>query len=181
MRKPFSLLLIIVWLVAGVVIAEAQQATKLHRIGFLVLHDGPSSRSEAFRQGLRKLGYVEGQNVNIEWRFAQGKPERVREMATELVRLKVDVIVAQGAIAPRAVKEATRTIPIVMVGSADPVGSGLIASLARPGGNVTGLTTVAADTGGKRLELLKEVVPGLNRVGVIWYSANPSAAAQLRK
>ena len=125
-----------------------------------------SARIEAFRQGLRELGYVEGKNIVIEWRYAEGKPDRLPALAAELVRLKVDVIVTGGPVATRAAKEATSTIPIVMAQDSDPVGSGFVASLARPGGNITGLATLAPELSGKQLELLKEIIPRLSRVAV---------------
>jgi ABC-type uncharacterized transport system substrate-binding protein len=148
--------------------AAAQQPTKVPRIGFLTGSSlsTTSARIAAFRQGLRDLGYVEGKNIVIDWRFWEGKQDRQRAFAAELARLKVDVIVAVGAGDIRAAKEATATIPIVMISGGDAVGSGLITSLARPGGNVTGLATLRPELSGKRLELLKEVVPGLSRVAV---------------
>jgi putative tryptophan/tyrosine transport system substrate-binding protein len=143
--------------------AEAQQPTKVPRIGRLNATPPFSAfekdRSEAFRQGLRDLGYVEGKNIVIEWRNGDGKPDRLRELASELVRLKVDVIVTAGGTSTRAAKEATATIPIVMTQDTDPVGNGFVASLARPGGNITGLSRLAPELSGKQLELLKETVP----------------------
>jgi putative ABC transport system substrate-binding protein len=143
--------------------ALAQQPKKVSLIGYQSAGSS-GEREEAFRQGLRELGYVEGQNVVIEWRFAQGKPDQVSRNAAELVRLKVDVIVTGGSTDTRAVKGATSTIPIVMTNDGDPVGTGVVASLARPGGNITGLTTLTAELSGKRLELLKETLPGLSHV-----------------
>ena len=131
-----------------------------------------SARIEAFRQGLRELGYVEGKNIVIEWRCAEGKLDRLPALAAELVRLKVDVIVSAGPTATRAAKEATATIPIVMALDADPVGSGFVASLARPGGNITGLSTLAPEISGKQLELLKEIIPKLSRVAVFGNSTD---------
>ena len=161
-----SILVAVVLLALGV-IAEAQQAKKIPRIGFL--GDSASTnpaRNEAFRQGLRDLGYVEGKNIVIESRFWEGKQDRQRALAAELARLKVDVIVAVGSGDIRAAKEASTTIPIVMISGGDAVGSGLVASLASPGGNVTGLATLRPELSGKRLELLKETVPRLSRVAV---------------
>jgi putative tryptophan/tyrosine transport system substrate-binding protein len=154
--------------------AEAQQATNVHRIGRLSAGSPtePNPDLEAFRQGLRELGYVEGQNLIIESRYAEGSEERLPDLAAELVRLKVEVIVAGGSSTIRAAQHATRTIPIVMAGSYDPVGRGLVASLARPGGNTTGVSTLGAELPGKRLELLKETVPQSARVAVL---ANPAA------
>ena len=138
---------------------EAQQLAEIPRIGYLT--DSSLSelaaRIEAFRQGLRDLGYVEGKNIVIEWRSAEGKSDRLRAFAAELVRLKVDVIVSPGSAVTRVVKEATTTIPVVMAQDTDPVGNGFVASLARPGGNITGLATLAPEIGGKQLELLKGV------------------------
>ncbi len=149
--------------------AEAQQATRVARIGYLGTNVAafPQLR-EAFLQGLRDLGHVEGRNVVIEYRSAEGKPERLPALAAELVALKVDVIVATGTPASLAAKQATRTLPIVFAGVADPVGGGLVTSLARPGGNVTGLSLLAPELVGKGLELLKQAVPGVSRVAVLW-------------
>ena len=126
-----------------------------------------AARTEAFRQGLRELGYVEGKNISIEYRFAEGKLDRLPALAAELVRLKVDLIITSGPPVTRAAKEATNTIPIVMANEADPVGSGVIVSLARPGGNVTGLSALYPELSGKRLELLTETVPKLSSVAVL--------------
>jgi putative ABC transport system substrate-binding protein len=165
--------------------AEAQQPAKVPRIGFL----SPSSPSdprtqrnlEAFRQGLLKLGYVEGQNIAVEVRWAEGKYDRLPGLATELVRLKVDVLVGVGDPAIQAAKEATRTIPIVMAVVHDPIVTGLVASLARPGGNITGLSIMAPELVGKQLELLKEVLPKVSRVALLWNPAEASNAPQLRE
>src|SRR5215831_4328093 len=151
--------------------AEAQEPKKVARIGYLVSSDPINEfpRSEGIRQALRELGYIEGQNIAIEYRYAEGKLDRLSELATELVRLKVDVILATGGTtAIREAKKATKTIPIVMGSSPiDPVVEGLVQSLARPGGNVTGITNLSGELGGKRLELLKEAVPNLVRVAVL--------------
>jgi len=162
---------------------EAQQPTKIPRIGRLIgsSPSAVSTRYEAFREGLRELGYVEGKSIVIEWRFAEEKLDRLPRLAAELVRLKVDVIVTGGSAPTRAAKEATSTIPIVMVGDNDPVGSGFVASLARPGGNITGLSTLAPELSGKRLELLKEIVPQLSRVAVLGTSTQPGNAQILRE
>src|SRR5262249_59270514 len=135
---------------------------------------GPSPELEAFRQGLRELGYIEGQNISIEYRFASGQVGRLPELAAELVRLKLDVIVAPGTPASMAAKKATSTIPIVFAGVADALGAGLVASVARPGGNATGLTSISAALGGKRLELLKVVAPKATRVAVLYNRADQS-------
>jgi putative ABC transport system substrate-binding protein len=150
-------------------VAQAQQPKKVPRIGFLsgVSSSSMSARFEAFRQGLRELGYVEGKNIQIENRWAEGKFDRLSNLASELVRLKVDVIVTTGPAPTRSAKKATATIPIVMTQDDDPVGNGFAASLARPGGNITGLATLAPEISGKQLELLKEIVPKLLRVGVL--------------
>jgi ABC-type uncharacterized transport system substrate-binding protein len=163
--------------------ASAQQPTKIPRIGYLgaTSRSASSARIEAFRQGLRELGYVEGKNIVIEWRHHEGKVDRLPALAAELVRFKVDIIVTAGAPAARAAKEATSTIPIVMTNVGDPVGSGFVASLARPGGNITGLSTLAPELSGKRLELLKEVVPKLSRVAVFGTSTGPDNAQILRE
>jgi putative tryptophan/tyrosine transport system substrate-binding protein len=164
--------------------ADAQQATTVHRVGRLLSAGspaaGPDPSFEAFRQGLRELGYVEGQNVVIADRYAEGSPERLRDLATELVRLPVDVIVAEGAAAIRAAQQATRTIPIVMAATGDPVGQGFVASLARPGGNITGLSFLSAELPGKRLELLKEAVPQSTRSAVLISAAYPSYESVMR-
>jgi putative ABC transport system substrate-binding protein len=163
--------------------ATAQQPTKVPRIGYLTPNplSAHSARYEAFRQGLRELGYVEGKNIVIEYRYAEGKQDRVPALAAELVRLKVDVIVTGGATATRAAKEATSTIPIVMTQDTDPVGTGFVASLARPAGNITGLSSLASELSGKRLELLKEVVPRLSRVAVFGSPTAPGNVQQRRE
>ena len=158
--------------------AGAQQAGKVHRIGYLAGGSSETSRYtiEAFRQGLRELGWVEGQNIVIDYRFAEGRFDRLPDLAAELVRLKADIIVAAPSPPAAAAKNATGTIPIVMIGAgADPVGQGLVASLSRPGGNVTGLTYgVGPEIFGKQLALLKETVPKVRRVAVLWNPAVPT-------
>ena len=180
-RKILWLLAIL--LLAHVQLAEAQQATKIPQIGYL--EGGPlsahTSRMEAFRQGLRELGYEEGKNIVIEWRFGDGKLDRLPALATELVGLKVAVIVTGGTGPTRAAKEATSTIPIVMAQDNDPVASGVVASLARPGGNITGLSNFAPELSSKRLEILREVVPKLSRVAVLGSSTGPSSALVMRE
>jgi putative tryptophan/tyrosine transport system substrate-binding protein len=163
--------------------AEAQQTGKVHRIGYLG-GTSPSSlraRIGAFRQGLRDLGYVEGKNIVIEYRYAEGKLDRQPTLAAELARLNVNVIVTVGSGATRAAKEATLTIPIVMAQDSDPVGNGFVASLARPGGNITGLSTLSPEISGKRLELLKEIVPRLSRVAVLGTSIGPGNTQYVRE
>jgi len=159
----------------------AQQPPKIPRIGYLGSSSSEFDRVETFRQGLRELGYVEGQNFVIERRYTEGKPDRERTLAAELVRLKVDVIVTRGSISTRAAKEATATIPIVMAQDSDPVGNGFVASLARPGGNITGLSNFAPELSGKRLELLKEVVPKLLRVAVFGNASVPGNTQMLKE
>jgi len=164
-------------------VAEAQQPTKVPRLGYLAGASLSiiSARIDAFRQGLRALGYVEGKNIVIEWRSSEGKEDRLPALAAELVRLKVDIIVTTGPIPTRSAKEATSTIPIVMAQDPDPIGSGFVASLARPGGNITGLSTLAPELSGKRLEILREVVPKLSRVAVLGFSTQPGNAQMLRE
>ena len=165
---PTILLVVVLLFVAA--IAEAQQAGKVHRVGFLTGVSGPEGfSSDSVRRELRELGYVEGKNIAYEYRSAEGKRERSPALAAELVRLKVDVIVAGGGSDTQAAKNATRTIPIVFLESvADPVAIGLVATLARPGGNITGFTTIATVLAGKRLEILKETIPKLSLVAVLW-------------
>ncbi|MGH7265477.1 MAG: ABC transporter substrate-binding protein [Candidatus Rokuibacteriota bacterium] len=151
--------------------AGAQGAASSPRIGILRSGSPPDPLVEAFRQGLRELGYVEGRNISVEYRWAKGRSERLGDLAAELVRLRMDVIVVAGNEATRVVKHATSTIPIVMPVSIDPVGSGLVASLPRPGGNVTGLALLAEELPGKWMELLKEVLPRASRMAAIWHSA----------
>jgi putative ABC transport system substrate-binding protein len=183
MKKIFRLLPIIMVLVTGAAIAEAQQPTKIPSIGYLTspLLSANAARVEAFHQGLRELGYVEGKNIVIEWRSAEGKLDRAPALAAELVRLKVDVIVTGGPQSTRAAKEATITIPIVMAFDNDPVGNGFVASLARPGGNITGLSTLYPEISGKQLELLKEIVPRLSRLAVFGNSTHPGNAQALKE
>jgi len=163
--------------------AEAQQPTKVPRIGHLVANFPSTNpaRNEAFRQGLRELGYVEGKSIVIEWRYAEGKPDWLPALAAELVRLKVDVIVTAGPASTRPAKEATSTIPIVMGFDNDPIGNGFVASLARPGGNITGLSSLAPEISGKQLELLKEIAPRLSRVAVLGNSTTPGNAQALKE
>ena len=171
---------------AAPLVADAQQAGKVARISVLGDTSPPvesrGSGDAAFRQGLRDLGYVEGRNVTIEYRWAEGKRERLPELAADLVRSRVDVILALGPASARAAKNATTTIPVVFVGSGDPIAEGLVTSLARPGGNVTGLAVIAGlDIVGKRLELLKEVAPGVTRMAMLWNPTNPSHAPALKE
>jgi len=177
MKKEVLLSILVVAVqLAVAVIAEPQQQKKVPRIGYLSPSDPAtdSTRFEAIRLALRELGYIEGQNITFEHRYAEGKFDRHSELAAELVRLKVDIIVTGGPIPVRAAKNATKTIPIVMLGTGtDPVEEGLVESLARPGGNVTGLTLLTGELGGKRLELFKEAVPKVGRVAVLYDPATP--------
>ena len=163
--------------------AGAQQSNKIPRIGFLsaLFPTTNPARIEAFRQGLRDVGYVEGKNIIIEYRYAERKFDRLPALATELVRLKVDVIVTSASQETRAAKEATNTIPIVMTNVGDPVETGFVASLARPGDNITGLSTLSRELSGKRLELLKEIIPKLTRVAVLGNSTSPGNADTLKE
>ena len=163
--------------------ASAQQPTKIPRIGYLAASSlsTNAARIEAFRQGLRELGYVEGKNILIEWRSSEGKADRLPGLAAELVRLKVDIIVSAGPSVTRATKEATVTIPIVMAMDPDPVGNGFVASLARPGGKITGLSILSPELSGKRLELLKETIPRLSRVAVLGNSTDPGHPQVLKE
>jgi putative ABC transport system substrate-binding protein len=163
--------------------AEPQQPKKVPRIGYLGANPRSVSRAriEAFRQGLRALGYVEGKNIIIEWRFADANPDRLPGLGAELVRLPVEVIVTAGPASNRAAKQATSTIPIVMGFDDDPVGSGYAASLGRPGGNVTGLSTLAPEITGKQLELLREIVPKLSRLAVLGNATQPGNPQALRE
>jgi putative ABC transport system substrate-binding protein len=164
-----------VGLVATPLAAEAQQAGKVYRIGVLTFTQLTTASQEAFRHGLRDHGYVEGRNIAVEWRAAEGRSDRAKVLAVELVQLKVDVIVANLTPAVQAAKEATSTIPIVMASAGDPVGTGFVATLTRPGGNITGITGISAELSGKRIELLHELVPGVTRIGLLVNPANPFA------
>jgi ABC-type uncharacterized transport system substrate-binding protein len=163
--------------------ATAQQAGRVYRIGLLTQSSASSSAHivEAFRQQLRDLGYVEGQNIIIEYRYADGKAERLPDLAADLVELKVDVIVAGGTPAPLAAKHATQTIPIVMAAAGDPVGTGLVTNLARPEGNITGLSNLSEELTSKRLQLVKDVVPHVSRVAVLWNVRNPVSMVLFRQ
>ncbi len=163
--------------------AEAQQARQIPRIVYLSVSPGAANaaRNEAFRQGLRDLGYVEGKNIIVEWRHTEGKLDRLPGLVAELVRLKADVIVSSGSVITRPAKEATNTIPIVMTQDPDPIGNGFVASLARPGGNVTGLSNLNRELSGKRLEILKEVVTKLSRVAVFGTSTFPGNSQNLEE
>ena len=180
--KSHFWLLAIILLTTGPAIG-AQQPAKIPRIGLLGATDPftNSVRIEAFRQGLHELGYLEGKNIVIEYRCAEGKPERLPDLAAELVRLKVDIIVTAGPAVSRPAKGATSTIPIVLAFDNDPVGSGFVASLARPGGNITGLSAQLPELSGKRLEILKEVIPKLSQMVVLGTSTQPGTTQALRE
>jgi putative ABC transport system substrate-binding protein len=182
-KTGLSSILIALTLLAVVVIAEAQQPKNAPRVGVLLAlsHSAISDRIQAFREGLRELGYVEGKTIVVEYRYAEGKFERLPDLATELAQLKVDVIVTGGPTATRPAKKATATIPIVMAQDTDPVGNGFVASLARPGGNITGLSNYHPDLSGKQLELLKEAVPRLARVAILGNSNEPGNVQALKE
>jgi putative ABC transport system substrate-binding protein len=186
MKKRITLWLLATLFLANVSLADAQQTGKIFRIGFLDISTaaGMAILVDSFRQELSKLGWIEGKSITIEYRFAEQKPERLPELAADLVRLKVDLIVVTAGLTVLAAKSATTTIPIVMTSTTDPVGEGLVASLARPGGNVTGLSGLANELNTKRLEVLKDAVPRLSRVGVLrtpgsvqWKEIKPAALA----
>ena len=183
MRKKIFATAVAIVILLSVYRAEAQQPSKVTRLGSLLTSSASTegSRIEAFRQGLRELGYIEGKNIVVEYRYAEEKLDRLPALATELVRLKVDVIVTGGSGNTRAAKEATNTIPIVMAQDSDPVANRFVASLARPGGNITGLATLAPEIGGKQLELLKEVVPKLSRAAVLGAPSTTPGNVQQRK
>ncbi|MGZ8443479.1 MAG: ABC transporter substrate-binding protein, partial [Candidatus Binatia bacterium] len=183
MRRKIVFSLLITVLLTAAPLAEAQQPAKMFRIGVLTGSSlsSQSARNEAFRQGLRELGYVEGKDILIEWRSYEGNRERQSKLVDELVRFKVDVLVAVGSGDIQIAKEATSTIPIVMMVGGDPVASGFIASLARPGGNITGLATLRPELSGKRLELLKEIVPKLSRVAFVASPGNRDYANEKKE
>ena len=182
MLKKLSLILV-VSVITSVQIAHAQQPAKVPRIAYVAAASlaANANRVEAFKQGLRELGYVEGKNIVVEWRFADGEDSRLPALVAELLRLKIDIIVAGGPSVTGVAQRATSTIPIVMGFHLDPVGSGVIASLARPGGNITGLSSLSPEISGKQLELLKEVVPALSRVAIIGNSTEPGYAQVLKE
>jgi putative ABC transport system substrate-binding protein len=180
MNKKIVIFMLAAFMLALVRLAEAQQPAKTPRIGFLRTAAPPESYLGAFRQGLKELGYIEGKNIGFEYRWAGGKTDQLPALAAELARLKVDIIVTDGTPPALAARKAIGTIPIVMASSGDPVGTGLIASLARPGGNITGLTSINAELGGKILELLKEIVPRLTHVAILGPSDRPIDAIFLK-
>ena len=183
-RRVFVLICLLLAVLLPVALPGAQQQKKIPRIGYLALGTftlTAKDRTDAFRQGLRQLGYAEGKDFVIEHRYADGKLDRLNELAAELVRLKVDVIVTAGPAPTRAAKAATATIPIVMTQDPDPVGNGFVSSLARPGGNITGLSRLTPEISGKQLELLKETVPKLSRAAVLVTPTLPGQAFELRE
>ena len=182
-KKKITVFFILVALLAPCSSASAQQPAQTVRLGALLASSASAekSRIEAFREGLRDLGYIEGKNIVIEWRYADLKLDRLLELAAELVRLKISIIVTGGSTSTRAAKQVTTTIPIVMGQSNDPVGEGFVASLARPGGNITGLSTLAPEISGKQLELLKESVPKLLRVAVYKQSTNQAHVPMIKE
>jgi putative ABC transport system substrate-binding protein len=183
MSRNMIVFVVSIVILASTHLANAQQPTKVPRIGFLLASSASanSARVEAFRQGLRELGYVEGKNIVIESRYAEGKIDRLPALVADLVRLKVDVILSAGPAVTRPASEATKTIPIVMAQDGDPVANGFVASLARPGGNITGLSTLAPELSGKQLELLKEIVLKLSHVAVLGTSTRPGNAQALKE
>ena len=171
--------LLTTFLLTTISLAEAQQAAKIPRLGYLAANFIENSRDlEAFRQGLAALGYTEGKNISIEYRYAGGNLQRLPDLAAELVALKVDIIIALNPPSAQAVKNATKTIPVVMRSTDDPVESGLVASLARPGGNITGLASMSTELNGKRLEILKEAVPRISQLAVLRRVSGQNAKAQ---
>jgi ABC-type uncharacterized transport system substrate-binding protein len=160
-------------ILAAVHLAEAQQPKKVPRIGYVSSGYGPGRQLVAFRQGLHDLNYIEGKNIIIEYRFAKGNSERIPDLAADLIHKKVDLIITSGTAQARAIQQVTTTTPILVVVTGDPVGTGLVASLARPGGNITGFSIMSPELSGKRLELLKEAVPKIKRVGVLWDALQP--------
>jgi putative tryptophan/tyrosine transport system substrate-binding protein len=167
---PYALLALIL---TTIHLAEAQQPKKIPRIGVLFRGGPGGSRLEAFRHGLHDLNYIEGKNIIIEYRFAKGNSERIPDLAADLIHKKVDLIITSGTAQARAIQQVTTTTPILVVVTGDPVGTGLVASLARPGGNITGFSIMSPELSGKRLELLKEAVPKIKRVGVLWDALQP--------
>jgi len=179
-KVTFTLFILAALLFAPVYPAHAQKQATMPRIGVLLLGAPPNANLDAFIHGLRELGYIEGKNILIEYRFAEGKAERLPELATELVQLKVEAIFTAGTPAIFALKQATKTIPIVFFSTSDPIGTGVVASLAHPGGNITGISVLASDLWPKRLELLKEIFPKLSRVAMLWNKGNAGMALEAK-
>src|SRR5215813_5441567 len=184
MSKKVFLGVAIFSLIAWLCPAAAQQSKKVARLGYVSASGGPASpdaRFEVFRQGLRDLGYIEGKNILLEVGYAEGRQDPIPSLVADLVELKVDVLLLTTLPGIRAAKQATKTIPIVIITAQDPVATGIVDSLAHPGGNITGLTRLTRELSGKRLELLKEVVPGISRVGVLWETDDPAAAIAFKE
>ena len=187
MNKQIAALVVATVMLTAVTLADAQQQTKIPKIGWLGARTpsgpggGPGTGAELFRREFSKLGYIEGKNITIEYRYADDQLDRLPGLVDELVRVKIDLLIAPTTVEARAAKNATRTIPIVFFNVPDPVASGLVDSLARPGGNITGFTTISTVLAGKRLELLKETVPNLSRVAVLWDPQNPASAQQWKE
>jgi ABC-type uncharacterized transport system substrate-binding protein len=179
MTKTIIALALCAILLALCVYAEAQQPKKLPRIGYLSNNAGPELREKAFLQGLQDLRYFDGKNIHLDFRYAQRSEEKLKGLAEELVKLPVDIIITTGSLVTRAAQQATRTIPIVMIGTGDPVRTGFVASLARPGGNITGSSALSPELSGKRLELLKETLPSSSRVGIFWNPDNPATSVSM--
>src|SRR5215475_920608 len=181
-KKTIIFLLVAALILVSFQFVEAQQASgKIPRIGYLAAGLGAATRTETFKQGLRDLGYIEGKNLIIEYRNAEGKIQRYSDLVADLVSLKVDVIFTSSTPGALAAKNATKTIPIVFTNVGDPVANGLVASLARPGGNITGFSTLAPELSGKGLELLKETIPKLSRVAVVWNPDNPGKTSSFKE
>ena len=181
MQKRTATLVVLATLIfSQVYLAHAQKSVSIPRIGVLYLGSPPNANFDVFIEELRELGHIEGKNILIEYRYAEGKEDRLPELATELVRLKVDAIFTAGTPALFALKQATKTIPIVFFSTSDPIGTGVVASLAHPGGNITGMSGLASDLWPKRLELLKEVFPKLSRVAMLWNKNNDGMALEAR-
>jgi ABC-type uncharacterized transport system substrate-binding protein len=179
MNKKYLCWLLFACLLANAWYVDAQQRARIYRIGYLSGEGGIDEREEAIRHGLRELGYIEGQNLVIEWRFAKGDADRLPELAAELVGLKPDLLVTGGTQPARALKDSTATIPIVVASAGDMVGRGLVASLARPGGNITGSTSIAPELNSKRLEILKEIVPKAARIAFLYRPAEQDELKEL--
>ena len=179
-KGTFTLFILATLILASVYPAHAQKQATPPRIGVLYLGAAPNANVDAFIQGLHELRYIEGKNISIEYRFAEGKAERLPELARELVLLKVDAIFTAATPAIFALREATKTIPIVFFSTSDPIGLGVVASLAHPGGNITGITAQASDLWPKRLELLKEIFPKLSRVAMVWNKGNAGMALEAK-
>jgi len=182
-RKTMACLSVCALLVAPSFAVEAQQPTKIPRIGYLSPGDanGSSASVEPFQQGMRELGYIEGKNILVEYRYAEGKLDRIPSLVAELVQLKPEVIVVISLLSIRAAKQATKTIPIIIMSTQDPVATGIIDSLAHPGGNITGVTRLTRELSGKRLELLKEAVPRMSRVAVLWSPDDSGASIAFKE